>query len=166
MAQRPFEIQRLDHLVLRTRDIERLVAFYEGLGCTIVRKLDAMSMCQMRAGDSMIDIVSIAPDPATADSAAPDLAAPDSAAPDSAAPDSAAGAEQGRNLDHFAIRVEPFDESAILAYCKAHAIESQTMPMSLLGADGYGPAIYIKDPDGNRVELKGPPDADQTPPHK
>ncbi len=156
MAQRPFEIQRLDHLVLRTRDIERLVAFYEGLGCTIVRKLDAMSMCQMRAGDSMIDIVSIAPDPAAADSAAPD----------SAAPDSAAGAEQGRNLDHFAIRVEPFDESAILAYCAAHAIESQAMPMSLLGADGYGPAIYIKDPDGNRVELKGPPDADQTPPHK
>jgi catechol 2,3-dioxygenase-like lactoylglutathione lyase family enzyme len=156
MAQRPFEIQRLDHLVLRTRDIERLVAFYEGLGCTIVRKLDAMSMCQMRAGDSMIDIVSIAPDPAAADSAAPD----------SAAPDSAAGAEQGRNLDHFAIRVEPFDESAILAYCEAHAIESQAMPMSLLGADGYGPAIYIKDPDGNRVELKGPPDADQTPPHK
>ena len=144
MAQRPFEIQRLDHLVLRTRDIDRLVAFYEGLGCTIVRKLDTMSMCQMRAGDSMIDIVSIAPD--------------------SAAPDSAAGAERGRNLDHFAIRVEPFDESAILAYCEAHAIESQPMPMSLLGADGYGPAIYIKDPDGNRVELKGPPDADQTPP--
>ncbi len=151
MAKRPFEIQRLDHLVLRTRDIERLVTFYEGLGCSVVRKLDAMSMCQMRAGDSMIDIVSIASDPA---------------APDSAAPDPPASADQGRNLDHFAIRVEPFDESRILAYCEAHAIESQPMPMSLLGADGYGPAIYIKDPDGNRVELKGPPDADQTPPHK
>ncbi len=154
MAKRPFEIQRLDHLVLRTRDIERLVTFYEGLGCSIVRKLDTMSMCQMRAGDSMIDIVSIQEDSL------------DPAAPDPAAPDPAAGADQGRNLDHFAIRVEPFDESAILAYCEAHAIESQPMPMSLLGADGYGPAIYITDPDGNRVELKGPPDADQTPPHK
>ncbi len=136
MVKRPFEIQRLDHLVLRTRDIERLVAFYEGLGCSIVRKLDAMSMCQMRAGDSMIDIVSIQ--------------------------EASTPAGQERNLDHFAIRVEPFDESAILAYCEAHAIESQAMPMSLLGADGYGPAIYITDPDGNRVELKGPPDADQT----
>lgn len=136
MVKRPFEIQRLDHLVLRTRDIERLVAFYEGLGCSIVRKLDAMSMCQMRAGDSMIDIVSIQ--------------------------EASTPAGQERNLDHFAIRVEPFDESAILAYCEAHAIESQAMPMPLLGADGYGPAIYITDPDGNRVELKGPPDADQT----
>ena len=63
----------------------------------------------------------------------------------------------GRNLDHFALRIEPFDESDILAFCAEHQIEAQAMAQPLLGADGYGPAIYIRDPDGNRVELKGPP---------
>ena len=26
------------------------------------------------------------------------------------------------------------------------------------GADGRGPSIYVSDPDGNLVELKGPPE--------
>ncbi len=30
------------------------------------------------------------------------------------------------------------------------------------GAEGSGPSLYIHDPDGNTVELKGPPEPDQT----
>ena len=75
------------------------------------------------------------------------------------------GAE-GRNLDHFALRIEPFDRDAILEFCAVHSIEAQAMEHALLGADGYGPAVYLTDPDGNRVELKGPPDPEQPPPDR
>jgi hypothetical protein len=71
--------------------------------------------------------------------------------------DSAPGSEDHRNLDHFAVRVDPFDEAAILAFCDERHIPAQAMPVPIFGADGLGPAVYIEDPDGNRVELKGPP---------
>ncbi len=143
MTARPFEIQHLDHLVLRTTGQDALVAFYESLGCHVVRKLEKMGLCQLRAGASMIDIVSIVP-----------------------AAEKSNSARTERNLDHFAIRIEPFDRAAILAFCEAKGIPAQAMSTPLLGADGYGPAIYIEDPDGNRVELKGPPLADQPSPGK
>ena len=131
MSDAPFELQRLDHLVLRTSNVERLVSFYELLGCTVVREIESMRMVQLRTGASMIDIIGT---------------------------DELEGADPaGRNLDHFALRIEPFDESGILAFCAENEIEAQAMPQPLLGADGYGSAIYIRDPDGNRVELKGPP---------
>ena len=131
MSSTPFQLQRLDHLALRTSNVERLVSFYELLGCTVVREIESMKMIQLRSGASMIDIIGT---------------------------DELDGADPaGRNLDHFALRIEPFDESDILAFCAEHQIEAQTMAQPLLGADGYGPAIYIRDPDGNRVELKGPP---------
>ena len=132
MSDVPFEIQRIDHLVLRTRNADRLVVFYRGLGCEVVREVESMGMVQLSAGRSMIDIV--------------------------AAEDAATAADgQGRNLDHFALRIEPFDEAAILEFCAEREIPVTVMSMPLLGADGYGPAVYLEDPDGNRLELKGPP---------
>lgn len=131
----PFELLRLDHLVLRTKDVERLVKFYKDLGCTVVRRVEQMDMTQLRAGASMIDIVGVD----ERDSRAP-----------------------GRNLDHFAIRIEPFDEDAVRSWCEEQALEPRFME-KLLGADGFGPAVYIIDPDGNRVELKGPPIAEDEP---
>ena len=67
---------------------------------------------------------------------------------------------EGLNLDHFAVRIDPFDETEILAFCERNNIEARAMK-SLFGADGYGPAVYITDPDGNRMELKGPPSINQ-----
>lgn len=53
--------------------------------------------------------------------------------------------------------VRPFDEAAIRAHLAAYGVEvGETAPR--FGADGEGPSIYIKDPEGNTVELKGPPD--------
>ena len=144
---RPFNITRLDHLVLRTNQIDALVEFYELFGATIERDgREKMGMLQLRLGDSMLDIVD-------ADGAVGKMGDP-----------GAGPSVDGRNLDHFAVRVDPYDESEILAFCEVHGVHAQALPMPLLGADGFGPAIYAKDPDGNRVELKGPPNEDQTPP--
>lgn len=125
----PFSLLRLDHLVLRTADVEKLVSFYQGLGATVVRRVERIDLTQLAAGDSLIDIVRVADPPA----------------------------EAGHNLDHFAIRIDPFDEEEIITYCRHHGVAYQTIGQPIFGADGYGPAIYIQDPDGNRVELKGPP---------
>ena len=141
MATRPFDIERLDHVVLRSPDAPRLVAFYEALGCTVERRAAKLGLTQLRAGASMIDVVESHGELGRAGGAAP-------------SPDPAAG---GRNVDHFALRVEPFDAAAIVAFCAERDIPARPMEQPLLGADGYGPAVYISDPDGNRVELKGPP---------
>lgn len=129
----PFVLARLDHLVLRTGDVDRLVRFYTALGCVVVREVERMNMVQLGAGDSMIDIIG-------ADAPPTD-----------------------RNLDHFALRVDPWDRERILAFCRQRNIEVETPEQLLLGADGYGPAIYLRDPDGNRVELKGPPERPRPP---
>ncbi len=144
MTDRPFLIERLDHLVLRTRNLNRLSGFYQLLGCTVERDLrDKMGMLQLRLGSSMIDLLEVN---------------------DKGDHGGAASTVDGRNLDHFAVRVDPFDEQAILDFCALHNIEAKSLPFPMFGADGFGPAIYIKDPDGNRLELKGPPNEDQTPP--
>jgi catechol 2,3-dioxygenase-like lactoylglutathione lyase family enzyme len=124
----PFALERLDHLVLRTKNVDRLVEFYCGLGCAVVRRVERVQLVQLAAGDSMIDII---------------------------------GSQEtgdGRNLDHFALRIAPFVREEILEYCAAEDIPAEAPEFLLLGADGYGPAVYIEDPDGNRVELKGPPE--------
>lgn len=143
----PFSIARLDHIVLRTNQLENLFEFYQLLGATLERDLrEKMGMLQLRLGDSMMDIV-------------------DASGMIGKMGDPGAGPDvDGRNLDHFAVRVDPYDEAKILAFCSHNDVEASALPMPLLGADGYGPAIYAKDPDGNRIELKGPPNEDQTPP--
>lgn len=137
----PFRIRRLDHLVLRTADLTRLVDFYVNLGCHIERdRTDEMGMVQLRLGESMLDIVDVN-----------FRRARDADRP---------LADAEHNLDHFAVRIEPFDRDAILEFCAAHGIEAIPMAQPIFGADGMGPAVYLVDPDGNRVELKGPPIAD------
>jgi catechol 2,3-dioxygenase-like lactoylglutathione lyase family enzyme len=90
----------------------------------------------VRAGDSLIDLISLDGVLGRMGGGAP-------------------GAE-GRNLDHFAIQVTPFDELAIRAHLAAHGVVI-TDAGPRYGAEGTGPSIYIRDPDGNTVELKGPP---------
>ena len=133
MQSAPFVVSHLDHVVLRTRQLERLVAFYTDLGLTVERdRVAQMGMMQLRMGRSMLDIVAVAAESGTA-------------------------APVEKNLDHFAVRIEPFDEQAIAAFCEDRQIPYHIMPGPILGADGMGRAIYIEDPDGNRMELKGPP---------
>jgi catechol 2,3-dioxygenase-like lactoylglutathione lyase family enzyme len=132
-------IREIDHVVLRITDVERSLAFYcDALGCTVARRQDDIGLIQLRAGRSLIDLVPIAGRLGAAGGAAP-------------------GAE-GRNVDHFCVRLEPFDDVAIRAHLARFAIAAGPTE-ARSGAEGVGPSIYITDPDGNMVELKGPPAA-------
>ena len=136
MNTHPFALRAIDHVVLRVVDLDRMVAFYrEVIGCTDERTQAEIGLYQLRAGGSLIDLV-------TVDGK---LGAMGGAAP---------GAE-GRNVDHFAIAITPFDDAAIRAHLDRHGVAvEQSGPR--YGAEGEGPSIYIADPEGNIVELKGP----------
>lgn len=129
-------IREIDHLVLRVLDLERMLQFYCGvLGCTVERRLDELGLVQLRAGRSLIDLVPVTGPLGRAGGAAP-------------------GAE-ARNLDHFCVRVDPFDEPCIRAALAQQGIEAGPVA-TRYGAEGAGPSIYLTDPEGNTVELKGP----------
>jgi glyoxylase I family protein len=130
-------IREIDHLVLRVNDPERMLHFYcDVLGCTIERRRDEIGLIQLRAGRSMIDLVPVDGELGRAGGAAP--------------------GKEARNLDHFCLRVEPFDEAAIRRHLEALGIAAGPLK-SRYGAEGTGPSIYVTDPEGNTVELKGPP---------
>ena len=133
------QIREIDHLVLRVVDLSAMLRFYcDGLGCRVERRQDEIGLIQLRAGRSMIDLVTIAGKLGRAGGAAP--------------------GREGRNLDHLCLRVEPFDEAAIRAHLAALGVEGGPIE-SRYGAEGEGPSIYLSDPEGNVVELKGPPSA-------
>lgn len=135
----PFLIKQLDHIVLRVVDLDRMLRFYQDvLGCTMERRQEDLGLYQVRAGASLIDLVPVDGKLGRAGGAAP-------------------GAE-GRNLDHFCLRVDPYDEAAIRAHLKAHGVEPGESG-SRYGAEGEGPSLYLRDPEGNMIELKGPPAA-------
>ena len=126
-------IKGLDHVVLRVADIDRAIAFYEDvLGCHIERRLPEIGLVQLRAGAAMIDLVPKAEDE-----------------------------EMGSNMDHYAVQIEAMDVPAITAHLKRHGVDPGEVRRRY-GAEGYGSSIYITDPDGNTVELKGPPEPGQT----
>lgn len=134
----PFSLLGIDHVVLRIADLDRSLAFYVGvLGCTVDKLQEDIGLIQLRAGHSQIDLVPLTGKRGKAGGVGP-------------------GAE-GRNVDHFALEIAPFDEAALRAHLERHGIAVEQVAKRY-GAKGYGPSLYIADPDGNKVELKGPPD--------
>ena len=130
-------IREIDHLVLRVRDIDAMRRFYcEVLGAEHVAWRPKFGMSHLRIGRSMLDLITVD-------------------GPLGKGGGAAAGRE-GRNLDHFCLAVEPFDETAIRAHLEAHGVQAGAT-VSRYGARGEGPSIYLSDPEGNVVELKGPP---------
>ena len=132
-----FVLKALDHVVLRVEDVDRSVAFYRDvLGCSVEKVRDDIGLIQLRAGDCIIDLVDVGGSLGRLGGSAP-------------------GAE-GHNLDHFCLRIEPFDESAIRDHFRAHGIETSRLRNNW-GGDGRGPSLFVTDPTGNAIELKGPP---------
>jgi glyoxylase I family protein len=130
-------VRDIDHLVLRVADLDAMIEFYAGvLGCRIERRQDDLGLVQLRAGRSLIDLVPVDGKLGRAGGAAPGT--------------------EGRNLDHFCLRLDAFDELAIRAHLQTAGVRVGESG-SRYGAEGEGPSIYILDPEGNTVELKGPP---------
>ena len=133
----PIRPREIDHIVLRVVNLDAMKAFYcDVLGCTVERVQAAIGLLQLRAGRSIVDLVPVDGKLGRARGAAPGV--------------------EGRNLDHFCLRVEPFDEAAIRAHLAAHDVQAGAAEPRF-GAEGLGPSIYLSDPEGNMVELKGPP---------
>lgn len=133
----PFAFLGLDHVVLRVRDMAGQERFYcQVLGCSVARRREDLGLLHLRAGRSMIDLV---------DAGGP-LGREGGAAP----------GRSGHNVDHVCLRVEPFDGAAIAAHLRRNGVEpSEVAPR--FGADGEGPSLYLHDPEGNRIEIKGSP---------
>lgn len=131
------KIRELDHVVLRVVDLEAMMHFYsQVLGCPVERREDEMGLIQLRAGRSLLDLVPVDSPLGRTGGGPPD--------------------RQAHNMDHFCFRVEPFDEAAIRAHLEAAGVQAGALH-SRYGAEGQGPSIYVTDPEGNTVELKGPP---------
>ena len=128
-------ITGLDHVVLRVRDPDAMLDFYrDTLGCPVERELDA-GLVQLRAGSSLIDLVPV----------------------DSELGRKGGGPPDGpRNMDHFCLQVEPFDEESIRRTLATRGYRAGPVE-ARYGARGDGPSLYVEDPEGNTVELKGPP---------
>ena len=138
----PVEVLGLDHVVLRVADIEASIDWYKRvLGCTVERRIENFGLYQLRAGTNLIDLVPV-----------------DSKA---GKPGGAASGKTRRNMEHFALRLVAFDERKLRRYFKRRGVEVGEIARRY-GADGHSPSLYLTDPDGNTVELKGPPDADQS----
>ena len=130
-------MEGLDHIVIRCVDLEVMKHFYcDFIGCTVDRYNTDFDLLQLRAGRQLIDLISVDGVLGRKGGAAP--------------------GPECRNLDHFAIRINRFEDEALHTYIAAHDIEIvEEGPR--YGADGTGPSIYLRDPEGNIVELKGPP---------
>jgi catechol 2,3-dioxygenase-like lactoylglutathione lyase family enzyme len=133
-----FRIVGLDHVVLRVKDVERMVRFYQDvLMCRVERARPEIGLMQLRAGRSLIDMVAVDSELGRRGGAAPDT--------------------EGRNMDHLCLRIEPFEPDALARHLVAHGAAPGEVK-TRYGAEGEGPSIYVTDPDGNVVELKGPPE--------
>lgn len=133
----PIHIDGFDHIVLRARDKAAMLAFYgDVLGLAVDRDRPELGLTHIRAGRQMIDLVTLDGPLGKAGGAAPGV--------------------EGRNLDHFALQVRPFDEAAIRAHLAAYGV-AVVEEGPRYGADGDGFSLYVRDPEGNTVELKGPP---------
>ena len=130
----PYRTKGLDHVVLRAKNIDRMLGFYRDvLGLPVAKHNDPLGLWHLKAGSSMIDLV--------------DMNGP-------LGKDGGPRPSEARNVDHLALKVEPFDEAAILAYLESRGVTAEPAK-TRFGADGDGPSIYLSDPEGNGVELKG-----------
>lgn len=128
-------IQAIDHVVFRVSDLAKIAGFYiDVLGARWEKKQETIGLYQLRVGTALIDLVPVDEKLGAAGGAAP--------------------GREGRNVDHVAFRVLPWNGESILAHLRGFGIEAEIAWR--YGAEGDGPSIYLTDPEGNGLELKGP----------
>ena len=137
----PIPLMGIDHVVIRVRDLEPMLAFYtEVLGCEVAKHNAPLDLWHLRAGSALIDLVPINGVLGRSGGASGDTKPP---------------AASGRNVDHVAFKVQPFDPPALLSHLQSHGIDAKATLQSRFGTDGDGPSIQFTDPEGNGIELKG-----------
>ena len=133
----PFSVQRIDHVVFRVTSLERSISFYKTvLGCEVIRERPDLGLTHLRAGESMIDLISVDGKLGSLGGQGPGV--------------------HGRNVDHLCLRVEPFEESKLVAHLARHGVAPHGPASENFGAEGTGLSLYFSGPDGNSIELKGP----------
>ncbi|MFM0168892.1 VOC family protein [Paraburkholderia sediminicola] len=131
-------IREIDHVVIRATNVEAMSRFYcDVLGCRIEKEQRDLGLTQLRAGRSLIDLLQVGAKLDHAENGVPGT---------------------GRNMDHVCLRIDPFDAEALKAHLVEHGARLGELGQRY-GADGYGQSLYLFDPEGNMVELKGPPEA-------
>ena len=115
----------LDHVVLNVADVERSLAFYCGELGLAPERVD-----EWRRGEILFPSVRV--DARTINDL---LAVP----------------RTGENADHLCLVVEPLDLDALKASGRFEVVDG---PATRFGARGNGTSLYVKDPDGNTVELR------------
>ena len=124
---RPFRVEELDHVVVRCHDQVRSLDFYgRVLGLVEERRLEAIGLIQLRAGQSMVDLVPAETPPS----------------------------QEARNVDHFCLGIATGDMDALVRWLGEQGVTVLGEPVPRYGARGTGLSIYVLDPDGNIVELK------------
>ncbi|MFC1689826.1 VOC family protein [Pseudomonadota bacterium] len=138
-------VRMIDHIVLRTSQTEAMVKFYsQVLGCRLERSLPAETgLVQLRAGKSLIDLVAIESDLGRAGGGPPSATE--------------------NNMDHFCLQIETISERRLRQWLHSHGVDADRFEVRY-GAQGFGPSVYIRDPDGNTVELRCELDESRGPP--
>jgi glyoxylase I family protein len=128
-------VRKIDHLVLRSENVAQLLRFYrEVLGCEVERELPPEAgLTQLRAGDALIDIVAVDSELGRAGGGPP--------------------GRTGNNLDHFCLELETISEGELRNWLEVHGLDCGPF-QTRYGAGGFGPSVYIQDPDGNTIELR------------
>ncbi|CAN5450616.1 VOC family protein [soil metagenome] len=136
MSDHPIQLAGFDHIVLRIRDRAAMIAFYtEVLGCSVDWDRPDLGLTHLRAGVNLIDLVTLDGPLGAIGGAGPGV--------------------EGRNLDHFCLTVASFDAAAIRAHLADYGVAISDEG-DRYGAHGDGLSLYLQDPEGNTVELKGP----------
>jgi catechol 2,3-dioxygenase-like lactoylglutathione lyase family enzyme len=137
MTENPINIRMIDHVVLRVSDVQAALFFYGTvLGCATEKVQETIGLYQLRAGQSLIDLVDVTGPLGRDFPSAPARSAP--------------------NMDHVCLQLDSWDIDAIEAHLRSHQIDFGRVQQRY-GALGDGPSLYIADPEHNTVELKGPP---------
>ncbi len=132
-----FAVERIDHVVLRVRDLEQSIEFYrQVLGCEVIRCREHLGLVHLRAGASMIDLISVGGRLGSKGGAPP--------------------GKEARNVDHLCLRIEPFNEQGLIDHLTQFDLAPVARAEVNFGAEGDGLSLYFPDPDGNVIELKGP----------
>lgn len=144
-----------DHIVLRVRDQATSQRFYvDVLGCTVDHVNERISLIHLRFGDQLIDLVPL-PMESAEGGAGQGPRSDGGLLRDGPAPlPSLPAAPAGAGVDHFCLSIRCDDLGKLADELRRHGVAIEGDMVDRLGAYGRGPSLYIRDPDGYKVELK------------